>query len=133
MRREGLDLKTAARMAGTTPNTMLRHLSPRALRKGPDGRWRATRTDTFERRMQMQTTVGAQSVRPRNSREASLIAHHANAIRLFLNGRPEGERLVGAFAGKRAAGFEFETDLDVLEDEALRGELTAESIYETTH
>ncbi len=52
---------------------------------------------------------------------------------MFIKDLPGGERLVGTFAGKRAAGFEFETDLDVLEDEALRGELIAESIYETTH
>ena len=132
MRRDGLDLKTAARQVGTTPASMIRHLAPRALRKGRDGRWKATRTDTIERRIDMLTTEGRKRVRPRGSREASRIAHHHNAVGAFVRRHPEGERDLAQFKGERAAGFEFETDLDTLEGDALRGELNAESIYEHT-
>ena len=132
MRREGIDLKTAARKAKTTPDTVIRHLSPRALRKGTDGRWYATKRDTIGRRMDMLTTEGRRAVQPRDSREASLIARHLNAVQAFVEGRPHGKRELRAFQGRRAAGFEFETDLDTIETQAIRGELSAESIYEHT-
>ena len=130
MRREGIDLKTAARKAKTTPDTVIRHLSPRALRKGRDGRWHATKRDTIRRPMDMLTTVGPRTVQPRDSREASLIARHLNAVQAFLDIRPHGERELHAFRGRRAAGFEFETDLDTIETRGFLGEMSAESIYE---
>ena len=132
MRREGLDLKTAARLSGTTPTSMIRHLAPRALRRGRDGRWHPTRTDTIERRIDMLTTEGRTSVRPTGSREASRIGQHHNAVGAFIRRHPRGERDLARFKGERAAGFEFETNLDTLERDALRGEHSAESIYEIT-
>ena len=132
MRREGIDLKTAARRVGTTPDTVIRHLSPRALRKSGDGRWHATKRDTIRRRMDMLTTEGRRAVLPRDSREASLIARHLNAVQAFVEGRPQADRELHAFRGRRAAGFEFETDLDTIEGQGIRGELSAESIYQST-
>ena len=78
---------------------MIRHLAPRALRKGRDGRWHATRTDTIERRLDMLTTEGRKRVRPSGSREASRIAHHHNAVGAFIRRHPKGERDLARFKG----------------------------------
>jgi hypothetical protein len=129
MRREGLTLKQAARRAHTTQNTVI-GLGRRAVRKGQDGRWRATRADSLPRRMDMLTPAGKRTVSPRNSREASLIGEHASLMGALAAGDLAAGARIGAFKGREIDGFEFETDLDVILEQARRGELSAESIYE---
>ena len=127
MRRDGVSLSTAAKRAGTTPNTVLRHAGPALEHRG--GRFVATRGDRLARLMLvLGRDVGVVTVSVRGSHEASLIGGHWNAVHAYL--ATGSSSALRAYAGKSVAGVEFETDLDVIDELAHAGELEFEDIYE---
>ena len=126
MRRDGLSLNAAAKRAGTTPNTVLRHAGPALQRER--GRVRAKPGDRMVRTMTMLGPQGAVSVNVRGSRQASLIAGHWAAVQRYLSTGEDSELL--RFEGLSVSGVDFETDPDVLDELAAIGELDFEDIYE---
>ena len=126
MRRDGLSLKAAAKRAGTTPNTVLRHAGPALHRER--GRVRANPADRMVRTMSMLGPQGAVSVSVRSSRQASLIAGHWAAVQRYVSTGDESE--LRRYDGVSVAGIDFETDPDVIDELAAIGELDFEDIYE---
>jgi len=81
-RREGWSLTRAARMVRSDPRTVRRHVG-RALQK--DGnRWRPRAFDRIPRPMRVMTPEGPTLVVIRDSRTASLVAQHSNAVQHYL-------------------------------------------------
>ncbi len=121
-----LTIDAAARLEGTTPEAMTWHVGE-GLKKD-SGRWRATKGDRLLRTMYVNSDGRIVQVDVRGSRKASEISRYHVAVRWFLD--TGDESLLVAFAGLRVGGVEYETDLDVLEEMARRGQLDIESIYE---
>jgi hypothetical protein len=129
MREHDYSLSKAARVAATTPGTVLHHVGRQGVRKTASGRYRATKSDSLYRRMWVTGTEGrAGYMDVRGSREARLVARHDNAIRRYLaTGRREHLR---RFVGRNAAGLELETDPDELVRRYEVGDLDFDQIYE---
>jgi len=93
----------------------MRRYGGTAVRK-ERGRWIATAYDRLERTMKGITTEGVQELRIRDSRTASLIAEHLNAVHDFM--RTGDEAPLIRFRGRSftVAGhrYTFEIDPDVL-------------------
>lgn len=81
-RRDGLSLRAASDLARTDPRTVRRYAG-QALRK-QGGRWRPTPYDRIPREMTAVTPVGPVPVTVRDSRTASLLAEHANAVAKYI-------------------------------------------------
>ncbi len=128
MRAENLSRLRAAGTAGTTPRTMARYVGP-ALRRRRDGRYVAKPTDRLARPVLVLTKEGLKPLVPHGSRVTSLVAKHWNAVQRFL--ATGEEDVLQRFRGKRVAGYELETDPDVIEREGHRGELEFEELYES--
>lgn len=88
--RRGHSLTRASELARTDPRTVRRHAG-QALRK-QGGRWRPTPYDRIPREMTVLTNDGPRVYVIRDSRTASLIAEHANAVRRYLE-RGDDSRL----------------------------------------
>jgi hypothetical protein len=122
-RRQGLSLSQAARITGTTPRTVLRHAGRGFRRDGH--RWTPKTFDRIPRDMAVLTADGPTVVTIRDSRTASLVAEHSNAVRHYLH-TGDGLRLVGlrrrAFThqGER---IQLVSDLDVIDRLAAGSEL----------
>jgi hypothetical protein len=131
MRRQRLSLSSAARAAGTTPANVLRHAGA-AINKTSHRTYVASRSDMLFRRMRIITKHGTQVIDVRNSRDASLIGQHFDAVGHFLD-TGDNSRL-RPFKGRsvKAGGksYEFLTDFDELERLGRAGEFSFESIYE---
>jgi hypothetical protein len=131
MRRQRLSLSSAARAAGTTPANVLRHAGA-AIRKSSHRTYIASSSDMLFRRMRMITNDGTQVVDVKNSRDASLIAQHFDAVGHFLDTGDDSR--LKPFRGRsvKAGGksYKFLTDLDDLERLGRAGEFSFESIYE---
>jgi hypothetical protein len=80
--RRGYSLRRAADLSRTDPRTVRRHAGT-ALRK-TGGRWRPTPFDRIPREMTVLTSAGPQEVVVRDSRTASLLAEHANAVASYV-------------------------------------------------
>ncbi len=130
MRRDHLSLRRAAAITRTDPRTVRRHAGV-ALRKH-GGRWAATPYDRIPRRMTALTASGPREVTIRDSRTASLIAQHTNAVRTYLE--TGDERPLRKLRRKRiqVAGEEIELEIDPvrLDRLAAGGELHYE-LYRT--
>ncbi len=126
MRREGLSLERAAARANTTPNAVRRHAGP-ALVLARTGRYRPTPDDQLYRVLSVLTTEGLVELALPTSREASLVGRHWAAIGRFLE-TGDASRL-REFEDQSVGGFVLETDPDVIEELARRGELSFEDIY----
>ncbi len=87
MRSRGTSLREAARANHTTPATVRKYV-PRALERTRGGRWAATKSDRYVRRMNFLTTEDSIELSVRGSRTASTIAEHAAAVHNFLTGKP---------------------------------------------
>jgi hypothetical protein len=129
--RSGKSLSAAAREAGTTPNTVQRHVGS-ALAKDPRGRIVAKARDRLYRPMRFLAPDGVVALDVRDSRTASRIGRYMNAVRDYIY---TGDDLrLRAFAGKAISvdgqRYDFVTDLDVLDRLAHRGELRFEELYE---
>lgn len=130
MRRENLSLTAAAGSVGIDPRTVLRYVGS-ALRQGPDGEYRAVPHDSIPRTLHFITPSGTVPITVADSRTASRIAEHMNAVRSFTH-RGDSSALEG-FRGEsfEASGvtYEFITDLATLSRLADAGELAIEGLY----
>jgi hypothetical protein len=122
-RRRGISLTRAAKLTGTTRRTVLRHVGHGFRREGR--RWAPRQFDRIPREVTVLTSLGPIPVVVRDSRTASLIAEHANAVRHYLHtgdpGRLEGlPRRSFQLGGRR---FPLVTDEDVIDRLAEGGEL----------
>lgn len=126
--RKGASLSKAAAEAHTTPNTVAKYAGEQLRREG--GRMVASRGDRLFRVMRLITTEGVQEVALGGSRQASLAAAHANAVKHFLaTGDDEPLR---RFAGVTVGGKQLESDPAKLEEAGRRGELEYEDIYDSS-
>lgn len=80
-RRDGISLSRAARLTGVDRRTVLRHAGRGFERRGR--RWHPRPFDRIPRAMRVLTPSGPTLVVVRDSRTASLLARHANAIQHY--------------------------------------------------
>jgi hypothetical protein len=130
--RHGESLSTAARAEHTTPDTVQRQVGA-ALRRDARGRYLATSSDRYVRRMKVLDERGVTVVEPVNSREASKLAEYWTALDHYL--RTGDDRLLRSFRRRllRVRGkiqLPFLTDLDTIDYLARAGELSFEDLYE---
>ena len=108
--RRGISLSRAARLARTDPRTVRRHVG-QAFRK--EGRRHVPRPyDRIPRRMTALTPSGPRELVVRDSRTASLLAEHANAVRTYVetgNEKPLHKLRRGRM---RVAGEDLELEAD---------------------
>jgi len=83
MRRHCDSLRQAALENRIDPRTVVR-LARSALQKDARGRYKARASDHLLRVLRVLTPKGLQEVAIRDSRLASLVAQHANAVRMYL-------------------------------------------------
>jgi hypothetical protein len=82
MRREGLSLRQASDLTRTDPRTVRRHAAASLRRTGR--RWVPKPYDRLAREMTALTPDGPMEVTVRDSRSATLLAEHANAVRAYI-------------------------------------------------
>ena len=128
MRRKGRSFSEAVREAGTTHNAVFRHAGPALERRA--GRIVTKRSDRLYRRMVVTSTVGVVEGEPRNAKEASLNARHANAVKRRVETGDASQ--LPQYQGKTVGGFELEADPQVIDQLARAGELDFLDIYELT-
>jgi hypothetical protein len=120
--RRGESLTAAARQAGTTPRTVRRYAGATVKRSG--SRYAVGR-DRMYRQMTVVTNTGIEAVGV-NRRESRVVGRYWNAVGRYLRSGDSSE--LGKFRGVSVGGYELETDLDVIDQLAARGELI-EDIY----
>jgi hypothetical protein len=130
--RHGESLYAAARAEHTTPDAVHRQVGG-ALSRDSRGRYVATSSDRYVRRMKFLDTRGIIVVEPANSREASKLAEYWAAVDRYL--RTGDDRPLRPFRRKllRVRGklrLPFVTDPDTLDHLASAGELSFEDLYE---
>ena len=123
MRREGLSLSDAAARAGTSPRVVVRHASAALDRRG--GNYVVREFDDLPRRMSHLEVDGPRWVTVNGSREASRLAAYHNDVKRFISTGDERAvlRWQGSSFEAEDGPHEFLTDLDLIEDLALGGEL----------
>jgi hypothetical protein len=122
--RDGLPLSRAANLAGTTPQTVHRYAGSDIANVG--GRIRVRR-DRAYRPMIILTNTGFVDV-DAGRRDASTIGSYRNALGRYLATRDDTG--LARFRGVVVDGFELETDLNVIDERAARGEFDEfDSIY----
>ncbi|MGH2905105.1 MAG: hypothetical protein ACRDK7_16205 [Solirubrobacteraceae bacterium] len=125
-RRRGLSASAAAREAGTTLRSYKRYADPALSKSG--GRLKAAKGDRFVRSFPLVERGGRFVLAEiRGSGNVRIAAEYNNVLRDLLGrdytrGRDTLERL----RGTRISGIELETDPEVLEAMANRGELPDE-------
>lgn len=121
--RRGLSLSAAARAAGTDPRTVRRHVGSALHRDGR--RYRPTPFDRLPREMTVLTPRGPEAVTVRDSRTASLLAEHANAVATYIETGDESRlgRLRRRTVRIRGQPVVLETDPVRLDRLAAGGEL----------
>ena len=131
MRRERLSLKPAARMVGTNPTTVSRYAGSALRQERKGGRIRVAKFDRITRGVTFLTSSGKRAGVVRDSRTASALGEHLNAVKVFVNDRDD--TALSRFRGKhfRVSGqvYEFVTDRATLERLADAGELAVEGLY----
>ena len=87
--------------------------------------------DTLLRPMMVLTPDGLKEINIRDSRTATLISRHDQAIKHFLETGDDSQLRKFRNRGVRVGNqrYRFETDPKSLEERARRGELSFESIY----
>lgn len=129
MRREGRNLKDAAKAAGTTPNAVHRHAGPALEKVG--GTFRVKPYDRLARPMAFYTDAGHITLDVRDSRSAAAIGRYMNAVRRYLE--TGDARPLRKFWGKSVTvdkcAYRFITDTNELDALAGAGELRFDSIY----
>ncbi len=130
MREEGIPLTPASEKVGTSVATAKKYLGSAALRRDARRRIVAKSSDRLFRRLPALTTKGLKQMDFTDSRQSSVVGRYWNEIGHGLNtGDWSG---VATFKGKKVRGRALETDPDVIEARARRGELDFEDIYELT-
>lgn len=120
-RADGVDVETAARLAGVSP-AAVRFYAGDAL-SGPN----PSAADRLFRPMRLYSDGQTVDVDVRGSRVASVLADHHNAVRAYLT---KGDvKPLRRFDGKRVGGRTLETDPDVLDAMARRGSFNSDGPY----
>lgn len=124
-RRQGIPLEQAARKEGSSIDS-IRWWASEAVERNA-GTWRPRAADRLYRPMYGYTAGQTMAIDVRGSRAASdLGAYHA-AIGAYL--RTGDSSALERFAGKKIGGVELETNPDVIDELARRGEFDFETIY----
>lgn len=131
VRATGISLRQAARKADINPRTVLQ-LTGTALRKQPNGRYVARKSDKLLRILVLPTPEGLREVATRDSREASRAAEYWNAVHRYL--ATGDASAIHEFDGKEitdAIGSKVPllTDLKELDRQGDAGNLSFETIY----
>lgn len=99
------------------------------LKRGPGGWLVPRRADrSYHGNLLVTSTKGVIARPVRGSRARSLVAEHANAVKVYLD-RGETEQLE-RFRGRRVAGVLLETDPNALDELQRAGELDFLDLYE---
>jgi hypothetical protein len=120
--RHGATLTRAAKEAGTTLNTVAKYAGENLHHER--GRVVASKADRLFRVMNVITSEGVQEVPLHSSRQASLVAEHANAVKKFL--LTGDDEPLHKFRGVKVAGHELEVRPEVLEELQRTSELEYE-------
>jgi hypothetical protein len=130
MRRKRIPLKKAAKAEGIDPSTVLYYARP-GLRRGRGGDYWATPYDHIRRTLNFLTLEGTLPVTVNDSRAATQIAEHMNAVRTYL--RTGSTWALKRFKGKVFVTSKgilvFITDPAVLDRLADAGELDFDQLY----
>jgi hypothetical protein len=135
MRRDGTPLRTAAKLEYTDPATVMRYADRALKQRSKGGPHRVRQYDRLARRMAFLSPSGEETVvTVRDSRTATKIGQHMNAVQQFLNG---DESALAPFRGKsfRAGGVKhkFLTDVAILRRLGEADVLAIEGVYRTIH
>lgn len=122
--RRGRSLTAASRNAGTTPGTVRKYAG--ATIKRPGARYALGR-DRLYRPVTVLTNTGKETL-SLGRRDSTTVSRHWNAVGRYLKQGDSSE--LERFRGVSMGGYELESDLDVIDELAARGELEFESIYE---
>jgi hypothetical protein len=132
MRRKAWKFGPAAKAAGTTPKTVWRYAGSALRQQRRGGHVHAASHDRISRRLNFISPAGKLAGTVRDSRTASAIGEHLNAVKAFINNRADSLALK-TFEGKsfRVSGqvYPFVTDAETLEKLADAGELVFEGLY----
>ena len=116
---------------GIDPRTVLRYVGSALEREGPYGEYRATPHDQIPRTLHFITPEGTVAITVKDSRTASRIAEHMNAVRAFTHFGDLAP--LDAFKGEsfEADGitYTFVTDTAILSRLADAGVLSIEGLY----
>ncbi|HEX5423904.1 MAG TPA: hypothetical protein VFW94_10170 [Candidatus Acidoferrales bacterium] len=124
-RREGLDLRSAAKIEGTRLSTIRRY-APSVLEKHK-GKYRVKTFDRIPRSLNVVGPKGMQTLGVRSSRSASKISRYMNAVRnLIYKNDPSG---LAQFRGKSVAGLRLITNVAKLRELADAGLLALDQLY----
>ncbi len=132
MRREDVALKAASERIGIDPRTVLRYVGSALRQTGPRGDYHATAYDRLPRTLHFITSDGPIPVTVLDSRIATLIAEHMNAVRTYLyqGDSAELERFKGLSFETSSQTYWFVTDPAVLDKLADAGILALEGLYQ---
>jgi len=131
MRADGVSLQQASREYGIDPRTVIR-LGGSALRKAANGRYTAKPSDRLLRVLRILTREGLREVAILDSRLASLVAEHANAVQKYLQTGDDSalrklkRRSITDASGKRVRLL---MNLDEINRLGSAGVLSFESLY----
>ncbi len=133
MRREGLTLTATARRELVDPRTVRRYAMSALRRDTPRSHYRAAAYDRIPRTLQVLTRGGTVPITVRDSRTASKIAGHMNAVKIYVTSGDTSA--LARFKGKsfQSSGVihPFITDPSVLDRLADSGNLPVNSLYRT--
>jgi hypothetical protein len=135
MRREGVSLSVAAKVEGTSPNTVRRYAGTALRQKCPGGHCQVTPFDRIARPLNFLTPGGQIPVTVSNSRIATMISEHLKAVKKYRN--TGDTSALAPFRGKalRAGSVlhEFVTDPKTLDKLGHAGFLKIEGLYRVVH
>jgi len=127
MRRDDLDLRSAARREHVPVQVVQFYAGEALTDRG--ARARAKSADRLYRRMTIISGGRLVEVDVRGSRQASLVSDFWNTG-IYPYFEPDSDASgLARFSGRSVGGFEFETDLDRLDELARSGDLSFEDIY----
>jgi len=127
VRSRGESPTEAAALEHTTLRTVRRYIG-KQLRRGPTGRYTATRSDSLRRDLTVLGFDGYVSVVVRSSKQAQLASAHLVAVNRFL--RPPGDsEWLKPFVGKRVGGVELLTDPERLQILADADQVKLDGLY----
>jgi hypothetical protein len=132
-RRERISLAAAARLEGTTVDTIRKYYGPAVIRHGEHGWWRATEWDrAYRGEMNLTTAEGRVRVVVRDSRSRVLASEYAHAIHDYSNQTDLDGADLRRFRGRRIAGYRLldDRDLDLIDELERKGELDWPDLYE---
>lgn len=131
MRREGLSLQEAANRVGIDPRTVHRYVGSELRQDGPGGRYVATPYDHMPRTLHFITLAGTVPITVKDSRTATRIAEHTNAVKAYTHGGDS--RALETFRGESfevdGVRYDFLTDLEAISILADAGELAIDRLY----